>query len=133
MTFSPSASGSKIKRGLGAIIDSIPTQADRIPDSCSEGSDEGEDHGNDVDDEEDVGVIPTPQPIPLTPQAQQSRISSKGKGREVDSPRVDVSIGRGGRNVYQVVTPSKYAEYFAVQWRKPQQKKHSESIVFLDN
>nr|XP_018999813.1 DNA repair and recombination protein RAD54B [Kwoniella mangroviensis CBS 8507]OCF63274.1 DNA repair and recombination protein RAD54B [Kwoniella mangroviensis CBS 8507] len=122
MTYSPS--GSKPKRGLGAIIDSIPTQADRIPDSCSEGSDSA----SDDDDDEVVGVgsIATPQPIPLTPQVGASRSSSKGKGRAVDSPRVEMSVGVSGRNVYQVVTPGKFAEYFAVQWRKPQQKKHSE-------
>ncbi|WVQ62304.1 uncharacterized protein L199_000443 [Kwoniella botswanensis] len=122
MTYSPSRS--KPKRGLGAIIDSIPTQADRIPDSCSEGSDSASD--DDDDEVVGVGTIATPQPIPLTPQVGPSRSLSKGKDRAVDSPRVETSVGISGRNVYQVVTPGKYAEYFAVQWRKPQQKKHSE-------
>ncbi|WWD09298.1 hypothetical protein V865_007421 [Kwoniella europaea PYCC6329] len=129
MTYSPS--GSKPKRGLGAIIDSIPTQADRIPDSCSEGSDSA----SDDDDEEVVGVgsIATPQPIPLTPQVGPSRSSSKGKSRAVDSPRVEMSVGVSGRNVYQVVTPGKYAEFFAVQWRKPQQKKvEGNKITMID-
>ncbi|WWC86136.1 uncharacterized protein L201_001007 [Kwoniella dendrophila CBS 6074] len=118
MTYSPS--GSRPKRGLGAIIDSIPTQADRIPDSCSEGSDSDE-YSSDGDVE--VNAIPTPQPIPLTPQAGPSRTSIKGKARAIDAPRVEMSLGKTGRNVYQVVTPGKYADYFAVQWRKPQQKK----------
>nr|XP_019049115.1 hypothetical protein I302_02896 [Kwoniella bestiolae CBS 10118]OCF28045.1 hypothetical protein I302_02896 [Kwoniella bestiolae CBS 10118] len=120
MTYSPSSS--KPKRGLGAIIDSIATQADRIPDSCSEGS--GSD--SDSDDEEEVGVgsISTPQPIPLTPHTGPSRSSSKGKERAVDSPRVEMSLGRSGRNVYQVVTPGRYAEYFAVQCSLPWPPQH---------
>ncbi|KAK8865771.1 hypothetical protein IAR55_000918 [Kwoniella newhampshirensis] len=99
------------KRSLGAIIDSIPTQVDSIPDSCSEGSSGGE------DDDDDNLPIPTPRPIPLTPLAVQPRNHAK------ESARVEMSVGRGGRMVCQVNSGSRQTEYYAVQWRKPQQKK----------
>ncbi|WVQ85306.1 hypothetical protein IAT38_007471 [Cryptococcus sp. DSM 104549] len=118
----------KPRRGLGAIIDAIPTQRDYVPDSCSEGS----------DSEEEREPIPTPKPIPLTPLAMRpnmgagsvSRLrqgaavagSAKGKGRE--EPRVEVTVNSRGQTVYQTERPSgDVALFFAVQWRRPQQKK----------
>ncbi|WWD18049.1 hypothetical protein CI109_102496 [Kwoniella shandongensis] len=101
----------KPKRSLGDIIDSISTQVDSIPDSCSEGSSASDDEGGSL-------PLPTPRPIPLTPQVALQ----KKYGRE--ESKVEMSVGRGGRMVYQVNSGSaKYAEYFAVQWRKPQMKK----------
>ncbi|WVQ97167.1 hypothetical protein IAU59_004277 [Kwoniella sp. CBS 9459] len=116
MTLPPYAGG-KTKRNLGDMLDAIPTQVDSIPDSCSEAS----------SDDEAEFTLPTPQPIPLTPLVTQSRGSAglKGKGKAVETPRpqVEASVGRNGRLVYQVTPSNKYAEYYAVQWRKPQQKK----------
>nr|XP_018267086.1 uncharacterized protein I303_01069 [Kwoniella dejecticola CBS 10117]OBR89244.1 hypothetical protein I303_01069 [Kwoniella dejecticola CBS 10117] len=131
MTYSPTAGPSK-RRGLSAIIDSVPTQADHIPDSCSEGSES--DPANDDEEDADLGVLPTPQPIPLTPHAGPSRpsTSARGKQRAIDAPRVETTVGMSGRAMYHVVTPGQYAQYFAVQWRKPQQKKHSRSSQTWD-
>ncbi|OCF41407.1 hypothetical protein I317_04798 [Kwoniella heveanensis CBS 569] len=119
MTLSPHAGPSRAKRSLGDMLDAIPTQVDSIPDSCSEASSE---------DEEEI-TLPTPRPIPLTPLVTQPRglAGLKGKGKALEMPRlqnqVEASMGRNGRLVYQVTPSNKYAEYYAVQWRKPQQKK----------
>nr|XP_019014878.1 uncharacterized protein I206_00965 [Kwoniella pini CBS 10737]OCF53659.1 hypothetical protein I206_00965 [Kwoniella pini CBS 10737] len=128
MTYSPSAGPSK-KRGLAAIIDSVPTQADHIPDSCSEGS--NSDLEDNDDDDVDMSVLPTPRPIPLTPHSVSSRPSSKGKERAIDAPRVETTVGMSGRNVYHVVKPGQYAQYFAVQCHLVIQHKTWDGDAFI--
>nr|KIR87253.1 DNA repair and recombination protein RAD54B [Cryptococcus tetragattii IND107] len=113
------------RRSLGAIIDSIPSQQEYVPDSCSENSDS--DSGRDA-------PIPTLKPIPLTPlpsrptrstheQGPESITTVKGKERE-DAGAV-FGDGKKDKKVHGTVdTLSMPVLYFAVQWRKPQFKKH---------
>nr|KIR48900.1 DNA repair and recombination protein RAD54B [Cryptococcus bacillisporus CA1280] len=113
------------RRSLGAIIDSIPSQQEYVPDSCSENSDS--DSGRDA-------PIPTLKPIPLTPLPSRPMRSTRElepesittvKGKEREEAGAVFGDGKKDKKVHGTVDNlSMPVLYFAVQWRKPQFKKH---------
>ncbi|AFR93921.2 DNA repair and recombination protein RAD54B [Cryptococcus neoformans C23] len=115
----------KPRRSLGAIIDSIPSQQEYVPDSCSE---------NSGSDSERDAPIPTLKPIPLTPlPSRPTRLIlelgaepiTTGKENEREGARAVPGDGKIDKKVHGVVdTLLMPVLYFAVQWRKPQFKKH---------
>ncbi|ADV21130.1 DNA repair protein, putative [Cryptococcus gattii WM276] len=113
------------RRSLGAIIDSIPSQQEYVPDSCSENSDS--DSGREA-------LIPTLKPIPLTPLPSRPTRSTRElgpesittvKGKEREEAGAVFGDGKKDKKVHATDdTLSMPVLYFAVQWRKPQFKKH---------
>ncbi|KIR36992.1 hypothetical protein I352_00304 [Cryptococcus deuterogattii MMRL2647] len=113
------------RRSLGAIIDSIPSQQEYVPDSCSENSDSDSERG---------APIPTLKPIPLTPLPSRPTRSTRElgpesittvKGEEREEGGAVFDDGKTDKKVHGTVDSlSIPVLYFAVQWRKPQFKKH---------
>lgn len=105
------------RRSLGAIIDSIPSQKEYVPDSCSENSDS--DSGRDA-------PIPTLKPIPLTPLPSRPTRSIRElepesittvKGKEREEAGAVFGDGKKDKKAHGIVdTLSMPVLYFAVQW-----------------
>lgn len=110
----------KPRRSLGAIIDSIPSQQEYVPDSCSE---------NSGSDSERDAPIPTLKPIPLTPlPSRPTRLIlelgaepiTTGKENEREGARAVPGDGKIDKKVHGVVdTLLMPVLYFAVQWWVP--------------
>lgn len=105
------------RRSLGAIIDSIPSQQEYVPDSCSENSDS--DSGREA-------LIPTLKPIPLTPLPSRPTRSTRElgpesittvKGKEREEAGAVFGDGKKDKKVHATDdTLSMPVLYFAVQW-----------------
>ncbi|WVN85841.1 uncharacterized protein L203_100993 [Cryptococcus depauperatus CBS 7841] len=112
---------SQPRRSLKSIIEAIPTQRDYVSDSYSESSN--------LEDEIEMpvqAIKPLPlTPLPISPQAtiESASAAAKGREREVKTP----ATPKMGVFMRDQATSDKTDAtlYFAVQWRKPQFKKHS--------